>query len=145
MNKRVKKKWINALRSGKYKKTTGYLHTRLIKIKNKGKSNEKKEEIPMFCSLGVLCDLYIKEQNKKAGSKNIVWDEIDTEDNSLIFGINEKGDSLPKEVIEWAELEDETGSFTYLKSGDTTDIVELNDGAHGKSFKQIASIIEKNL
>lgn len=144
MNKRVKRKWINALRSGKYKKTTGYLHTKLVKIKNKGKSNEKKEEIPMFCSLGVLCDLYIKEQNKKIGKKEFEWDEVDTEDNSLIFGINEKSDSLPDEIVKWAELEDEIGAFEYVKNGDSENIVDLNDNQK-KSFKQIANIIEKNL
>lgn len=41
MNKEIKKKWIAALRSGKYKKTTGTLRTR---------DNR-------FCALGVLCDV----------------------------------------------------------------------------------------
>ena len=53
MNKKVKKKWLKALRSGKYKQTTGQL-----KRDNK------------FCCLGVLCDIHAKENNKRWNQKN---------------------------------------------------------------------------
>jgi hypothetical protein len=58
MNKRIKKKWVAALRSGKYEQGIAHLK------KYKG-----------YCCLGVLCDLYCKE--KKKG-----WDAaIDSEDH----------------------------------------------------------------
>jgi hypothetical protein len=51
------KKWIEALRSGEYRKTTG-------KLSKKGKKSQK------FCAMGVACDLYM-QANKKAGWE---WD-----------------------------------------------------------------------
>lgn len=48
MNKRVKKLWIKALRSGKYKQGRGHL-----------KSNE--EGVSYYCCLGVLCELALKD------------------------------------------------------------------------------------
>ena len=45
MNKDIKKKWVDALRSGEYKQGKGQLR------------NSKGE----FCCLGVLCDLAVKE------------------------------------------------------------------------------------
>jgi hypothetical protein len=44
MKESVKKKWLQALRSGKYKQTTACL-----------------QDEAGFCCLGVLCDLYAKE------------------------------------------------------------------------------------
>lgn len=44
LNKYVKKKWIDALRSGKYTKTTHEM-----RVQRNGKS--------CFCALGVLCDV----------------------------------------------------------------------------------------
>ncbi len=46
MNKELKKKWLKALRSGKYKQGKGAL---------KREINQKKE--CAFCCLGVLCDI----------------------------------------------------------------------------------------
>lgn len=44
MNKKVKKKWLTALRSGKYKQ-----------------GNEALKCGKQYCCLGVLCDIYSKE------------------------------------------------------------------------------------
>lgn len=47
MDKKVKKKWVKALRSGEYEQTQGQLH-----------KNEDNYLAPKgFCCLGVLCDL----------------------------------------------------------------------------------------
>jgi hypothetical protein len=48
MNPKIKKKWIKALTSGKYKQAKGMLR--------KGDA---------FCCLGVLCDLHSKEHKKE--------------------------------------------------------------------------------
>ncbi len=62
MNKEIKKKWIAALRSGKYKQGTDYL-----KIKGvRGTS---------YCCLGVLSQLAVKE---KVCSEKIAFDDRGT-------------------------------------------------------------------
>lgn len=48
MNKRIKKLWIKALRSGKYKQGQGQLR------------RGRKPENAVYCCLGVLCDLAVK-------------------------------------------------------------------------------------
>ena len=53
MNQEIKKKWVEALRSGEYKQEVGYLR----------KDNK-------FCCLGVLCDIYEKETGKDAFNQN---------------------------------------------------------------------------
>jgi len=53
MNSKIKKLWLKALRSGKYKQGRGQL-----------KTHENK-----FCCLGVLCDIHSKQTKRK-------WDDI---------------------------------------------------------------------
>lgn len=48
MNKKVKKQWLKALRSGEYKQTTNYL-----------------KNSDAYCCLGILCDIHSKEKNHK--------------------------------------------------------------------------------
>jgi len=74
MDKRVKAKWVKALRSGKYKQGRGALKT-----KNG------------YCCLGVLCDLHSREVNKKPAFE-------DTTEYLEASGL------LPDEVKEWAGL-----------------------------------------
>lgn len=78
MNKRVKKKWVQALRSGKYKQTIGQLY----------------DDGDGFCCLGVLCDLHRKEN--KQNSWAIAGD-------NKVFYLG-AGDTLPPAVIKWAGL-----------------------------------------
>lgn len=53
MKKTIAKKWVKALRSGKYKKTTGML----CKVAKNGNKS--------YCCLGVLTELYNKEHTIK--------------------------------------------------------------------------------
>jgi len=76
MNKRIKTKWIKALRSGKYKQGTGRLKT------NDGG----------FCCLGVLSDLYAKE-------KKIEWIS-----ERCTLRILDEGFVLSDEIMLWAGL-----------------------------------------
>lgn len=128
MNKEVKEKWINALRSGEYEQTR-------MSLCNDGK----------FCCLGVLCDIYAKE-------KNISWEES----NSVCFKGEKKilGEStlLPIEVMEYSGIDKSKSlffcgnSFNILVDLDDIGngtLSELNDS--GYTFKQIADIIEKKL
>lgn len=50
MKKNIKRMWINALRSGKYKQTIGSLR------------NEPDDGVYTYCCLGVLTELYAKKK-----------------------------------------------------------------------------------
>lgn len=129
MKKNVMKKWVKALRSGKYKKTEGAL-----KEKVKGKFGH--------CCLGVLCELYNIDQ-KKNKKKTIKEQELDTG----CVSFNHEVAELPEVVKNWAGLSNHYGGFVnnaevINKSGQLPfySLSELND--FGSSFKVIAAIIE---
>lgn len=77
MNKQIKKDWVKALRSGKYRQAQEQLRVG-------GK----------FCCLGVLCDLH----RKKVGGKK--WDL-----STCIPEYSGNDILLPGNVMEWAGLE----------------------------------------
>lgn len=110
MNKEIKKMWVDALRSGKYKQGQGWLRT----------ANNK------YCCLGVLCDLAVNEERVR---RDLVKDVY-------AYGKQDRMSVLPSEVIDWAEL-DQHGTY-----GENRCLVYDNDG--GKSFAEIADIIEEN-
>jgi hypothetical protein len=110
MNPQIKQKWLNALRSGDYQQGQNYLRT------DNG-----------FCCLGVLCDLYIKENN-------VEW-EIN-EDN--MYRYEKHFTVLPPSVVGWAGVGD---SNPYVNG--KTSLGYLND--HGSTFNEIADVIEEHL
>lgn len=78
MNQQIKEKWLNALRSGEYQQTRGFLRT------SEG-----------FCCLGVLCDLYAKETGTE-------WGEYQGKfKNSSFLG---EIATLPPKVIKWSGI-----------------------------------------
>jgi len=143
MNPEVKKKWIEALKSGKYKQ--GRLTLR---------HTIKGEDA--FCCLGVLCDLYLKENG-------LQWEESPLRLNAVnilhniqmehMYLIDGAWGILPSKVIEWAGLECHDPSVVY--STGRVPLSTLNDGPRISSkpvskitpqtFIQIADIIEKGL
>ena len=78
MNPQIKQKWVDALRSGEYQQTKGRL---------------RKED--KFCCLGVLCDLYGKENNVKWNLAN----------NGYNYEFQKFESYLPSSVGKWADLE----------------------------------------
>lgn len=132
MNKNIAKKWVKALRSGKYKQGWGYLKT----TNNEGN--------PFHCCLGVLCELYNEEQRrskkKQMKVREVEWDGV----SAIRFG---HGNTylgvklLPKNVQDWAGMKTPDGIVNdrYVRHKDLT---ELNDC--GKDFDSIAKIIERN-
>ncbi len=116
MDKKIMKKWVKALRSGKYRKTTG----NLCKVAENGNKS--------WCCLGVLTDLYNKEHKQDPI-------EIEAED-----------EDLPYSVEEWSGMKSSCGALPYgYGNRPVTSLAELNDCANSKrSFKRIADIIEKN-
>lgn len=128
MKPEIKKLWLEALRSGKYKQGCGALK-RLDKDPNTGL-----EEFT-FCCLGVLCDLYDKTH------KEDNWQILKHRDKELS---HLGGWGFPHRiVVEWSGLPDCWGGIVV----DEHDLTELNDGEGCKrmSFLQIADIIEDKL
>lgn len=115
MNQTVKIKWLEALRSGKYNQTKQFLKT------NTG-----------FCCLGVLCDLYSKENT----DSDWQWDDHYGEYNfdGQVFG-------LPEIVMDWAGLLEYIPEVIY-KNKQTT-VAHMND--NDISFREIANVIENQL
>lgn len=115
MNKRVKAKWLAALRSGKYKQARGKL---------------RKEE-NRRCCLGVLCDVFKRETKRGA------WRRDGDGTWQFVVGTERDAMTLPEPVWKWAGLENDN---PYL---DNAIAAGLNDS--GKSFVYIADKIEKCL
>lgn len=101
MKHAIKKLWVEALESGKYKQGTGCLR--------KGNS---------FCCLGVLCDLCRKE-------KGLKWKRSSKWSNWYFF--NEES-FLPFEVQKWAGLDSSNPDVEF--DGDTFRLSNLNDDGH---------------
>jgi len=116
VNKEVKRKWLKALRSGKYEQGTNSLRI-------------NKDDKATYCCLGVLCDLYSKEKGNR-------WSKLHDRYPTFMREMS----VLPKKVMKWAGIEYTDGGFLY-KNGKHDSLMGLND--NGKSFKQIAKVIEK--
>lgn len=116
MKKSVKKKWVAALNSGKYKQTTGAL------------KNDNG-----FCCLGVLCDVYRKEKKKK------LWET--TDDGTCLMFSN--GGTLPYKVQEWSGIKVRNPKTSVKKGGNRQTLADLND-IYKFNFKEIAKVIKRD-
>lgn len=123
MNKVVAEKWVEALRSGKYKQGRGYL-------------GDLSGEDASFCCLGVLCELAVAEGviTRSCDGKRLAYDDNIT--------------SLPKSAVAWAGMRNCVGYVERSDMGMTAlgngfDLITLNDD--GSSFDEIASMIEQHV
>lgn len=117
MKKRIKNKWLKALRSGDYKQTKKVLKD------SKG-----------YCCLGVLCDLHRLSRVDVKAKWNGKFYNSSTPSTKM---------SLPVSVMEWAGLKSNIGEYeTKTKSKVEKNLIGLND-LKGYSFKKIANVIEK--
>ena len=123
MKEEIKKRWVEALCSGKFKKGEGSLY------------NSDSES---HCALGVLCELAVQDG---------VTERRDSRHGGPSFyGKNGNGcDSiLPPEVVEWAGLESGSPILSFRSEGfgDTEfwSVSEMND--LGASYEYIAEKIE---
>jgi hypothetical protein len=112
LNKNAKK-WIRALRSGKFKQGKSVLAT----VDGK------------FCCLGIACELAVK-----AG---IIRPKRRNSEGNFVYGANNRK-YLPTTVQKWLGLTDNEGPFK--KEGINSSLSEEND--RGVTFKKIADIIE---
>ena len=125
MNKNAKK-WVEVLRSGKYKQGQYYL--------------KKGDE---FCCLGVACEIY--------GEENGVNWSYDGKPQIYRF-LGENGE-LPNALVDWLGMNSKTGLIELESSirvfgsvhkdwDSSISLASLND--EEKSFKEIADIIEEH-
>lgn len=120
LNPQIKKLWIKALKSRKYKQGKGAL----CNINNE------------FCCLGVLCDLHRIKVLKKGKH---VWKK--SSKGTVIFSYLDNNGILPRQVANWAYQKNIYSDLNPTVSGDT--LSALNDS--NTSFDTIADIIEKQL
>lgn len=140
MNKRIKKLWVEALRSGDYKQGH-YILKNIV---------ENQEE---FCCLGVLSDLYFKEHLNEQwvkdddGLEAILVKEASYFENEL----------LTNKIARWAKCDiDPSVDITNYKhisnikkvlekanENNMISLAVLNDC--GSSFELIANLIEEQL
>lgn len=119
MKPEVKEKWVAALTSGEYAQEVGALRT------PRG-----------FCCLGVLCDVYTKDQDLdwRVGD--------DKEDPFSLLGADQ---TLPFEVMKWAGLD---GKDPSVKANEEDEfafrLTHLND-VRKLDFTQIAALIKEQL
>ena len=127
MNARVKKMWIDALRSGEY--TQG--KRQLIIVSPNADTN--------FCCLGVLCDLHHKAgQTGRWNGEDYITP--DAEDGTDFY----TGSMPPPSVRKWLGIKVPRGSWDLPfedRDGDFPSLAELNDDWNF-TFSQIADLIE---
>lgn len=116
LNKNVQK-WIEALRSGEYPQTVGFLH-----------------DAKGYCCLGVACEIYIKE------GLPLPTGRIEYFSSTFYYGDENETESLPPEVQNWLGLSSISGQFYNSKTGQVDELVNWNDDL--KSFNEIADLIE---
>jgi len=133
MKKTVMKKWVNELRSDRYKQGTA-----LLKQKHEDGTIQ-------HCCLGVLCELYNSEmkKNKKKQLNEVKEDHPDCFDWATSHAYSFDGDNsrLPKAVIVWGGIHDPDGGLENCSTQKYNSLADMNDS--GESFEAIADVIEK--
>lgn len=120
MNPKVKARWVAALRSGEYKQT----------------KSELKDGQGGFCCLGVLCDIYAKDNGRKRWSVAQLSDKADGE-----FALSYLDQGVPAAVVAiWAGLDYDQ----EIRIGQRCEtLYDHNDD--GRTFAEIADAIEAQL
>ena len=127
MKKDIAKKWVKALRSGKYKQGQSYLK----QFNGRGEPNH--------CCLGVLCELY--NDTMKKNHKKSLNTKIRHGYSGDYISFNKKEGELPRVVMKWSGVNDPIGRFGDLSN--IGSLADMNDC--GKTFKTISNFIEKNV
>jgi hypothetical protein len=122
MNSDVKQKWVEALRSGKYKQGTGAL----------------RDSDGMYCCLGVLCELAVEAG--AASRTNSGTYGVRDEEGYMIDGSDSV---LPQSVSVWAGLHGAANPMVVFGTNHAS-LADLNDNV-GLSFERIADVIEEQL
>jgi hypothetical protein len=134
MKKEVMKKWVAALRYGKYQQIDGRL--RSIEPDKSGAYS--------YCCLGVLCDLHRKEHNPDGGDYHYTWGEGMSQAGRVTTAYANHADTLPHSVREWAGIASCNPELLADPDGNgkcTTELVALNDD-FSFEFPELADLIE---
>jgi hypothetical protein len=141
MKKEIAKKWVKALRSGKYKQTRNVLKTKT------------KKGLVSHCCLGVLCELYQNDCKRKNKKGLLVYENesggYEIPKTNTLFAFSSELAALPEKVRSWAGLKSDEGGFRnedtefVLKGEICRNLAKLNDA--GAKFEKIADIIEANV
>ena len=117
MNKDIKDKWIEALRSDKYTQGKGYLH---------------QVQDNSYCCLGVLCDILDVPKQNDCEYRSADGDiyRYGTNDTSVF--------SMPANIAHQIGIDD-------VVQGKLQNMNDGNDDMRSHSFTEIANYIEKNL
>ena len=131
MDPRKKADWVAALRSGEYLQGTEVLHRRV-------------DRVDRYCCLGVLCDVAIKSGLQISTSARPSC-SCGTCQGSKIHMYGGHDDFLPPKVVEWAGLTNGNPTTRVEIDGlpGPATLSHLND--NGKTFSEIADIIERDL
>jgi hypothetical protein len=123
MKPEVKTKWVEALRSGKYKQAEGVL----------------RDEDGSMCCLGVLCDILAPEGWKESpfGGEAIMGKD-GAESHWLSFG---SAGQLPDLVADLAGVDSDPSLFEYDDCPIPITCSSANDD-YKKTFAEIADLIE---
>jgi hypothetical protein len=126
VNAEVKRRWVEALRSGDYVQRRG----RLAYQSHDGDNS--------YCCLGVLCELAVADgvidRTQATDGAEITYGAFD--DYSTV--------GLPRPVRAWAGLPVDGPQADRVVLDDVTTLTRLND-TDGLSFRAIARVIEDNL
>jgi hypothetical protein len=149
MNQEVKKKWLEALRSGKYRQAKEALKVDDVSL-------DGQVCISSFCCLGVLCDLYAKELPQKAHwrDEEFCFEQMEKNYSTVFdeptFIPVEKCETavLPGPVMKWAGIEGSrevgvTKPILTPRNDEVFRLTSANDS--GLDFTTIANIIEEQL
>lgn len=144
MNSVIKKKWLEALRSGEYTQTK-----RVLRAANSDNS------VAGYCCLGVLCDLYQKEVGGRwtPQSVRIFVDGVDDDYTVPAFqfeteapegkSLDYSTETLPFAVQKWAGMQTGNGMYGGDDPRAPSPPCLTMDNDSGKTFAQIADIIEE--
>lgn len=122
MKQEIAKIWVEALRSGEYTQCGSVLK----RSDAEGKYSH--------CCLGVLCELYNKNNTNEQKL-------TETEDYRGGITFNGEAELLPSEVLQWAGLRFRKGFFGL--DDKRRSLADMNDT--GSSFHAIADVIEQNV
>ncbi len=117
MNKDIKDRWIQALRSGEYKQGQDYL-----------RDDDK------FCCLGVLCELAVQDDVIEPARQ-------DSDSSEYYYGVDNMSSVLPVEVMEWAGLDSSNPVVVF----DQVHVPISDPNDSGVPFSAIADVIEEQL
>jgi len=127
-NKENIRKWVDALRSGEFRQTTGCLNT--------GENNR--------CCLGVACDVYMRETGRGEWLDDIpdevLLDQQPPEDAVVFMDAMVFMDALvmPKSVADWLGVD--INPMVQNRDGLDQAVAVLND--NGATFSELAQRIE---